>query len=125
MLPGSRKIAGSFGIVRQNRYIAFLRRPRLVRSKKAIHISDLLKRVLGDRKFRQGVRQAEIKLRWEEIVGPEIAARTRPLHLSRGRLLVECDHDVWRTELSFLKPEILKRIAEVQGEGVVKEIFLK
>jgi predicted nucleic acid-binding Zn ribbon protein len=38
---------------------------------------------------------------------------------------VECDHDVWRTELSFLKPEILKRIAEVQGEGVVKEIFLK
>jgi predicted nucleic acid-binding Zn ribbon protein len=96
-----------------------------MRSKKAIHISDLLKRVLGDRKFRQGIRQAEIKLRWEEIVGPEIAARTRPVHLSRGRLLVECDHDVWRTELSFLKPEILKRIAEVQGEGVVKEIFLK
>ena len=96
-----------------------------MRSKKAVHIADLLKRVLGDRKFRQGVRQAEIKLRWEEIVGPEIAARTRPVHLSRGRLLVECDHDVWRTELSFLKPEILKRIAEVQGEGAVKEIFLK
>jgi predicted nucleic acid-binding Zn ribbon protein len=96
-----------------------------MRSKKAVHIADLLKRVLGDRKFRQGVRQAQIKLRWEEIVGPEIAARTRPVHLSRGRLLVECDHDVWRTELSFLKPEILKRIAEVQGEGAVKEIFLK
>ena len=96
-----------------------------MRSKKAVHIADLLKRVLGDRKFRQGVRQAEIKLRWEEIVGPEIAARTRPVHLSRGRLLVECDHDVWRTELSFLKPEILKRICEVQGEGAVKEIFLK
>jgi predicted nucleic acid-binding Zn ribbon protein len=125
MSPGSRKIAGSFGIVRQKPYITFLRRPRPVRSKKAVHIADLLKRVLGDRKFRQGVRQAEIKLRWEEIVGPEIAARTRPVHLSRGRLLVECDHDVWRTELSFLKPEILKRIAEVQGEGAVKEIFLK
>ena len=96
-----------------------------MRSKKAVHIADLLKRVLGDRKFRQGVRQAQIKLRWDEIVGPEIAARTRPVHLSRGRLLVECDHDVWRTELSFLKPEILKRIAEVQGEGAVKEIFLK
>ena len=96
-----------------------------MRSKKAVHISELLKRVLGDRKFRQGVRNAEIKLRWEQIVGPEIAARTRPLHLTRGRLLVECDHDVWRTELSFLKPEILKRIAEVEGDGVVKEIFLK
>jgi predicted nucleic acid-binding Zn ribbon protein len=96
-----------------------------MRSKKAVHISDLLKRVLGDRKFRQGVRQAEIKLRWPEIVGPEIAARTKPVHLWRGRLVVECEHDVWRTELSFLKPEILKRIAEVEGEGVVKEIFLK
>lgn len=106
-------------------YITFLLKPFPMRQKKAIHIADLLKRVLGDRKFRQGVRKAEITLRWEEIVGPEIAARTKPVNLSRGRLLIECDHDVWRTELSFLKPEILKRIAEVQGEGVVKEIFLK
>ena len=96
-----------------------------MRSKNTIHIADLLKRVLGDRKFRQGVRKAEIALHWTEIVGPEIASRTRPVKLFRGRLIVECDHDVWRTELSYLKPEILRRIAEVEGEGAVKEIFLK
>jgi predicted nucleic acid-binding Zn ribbon protein len=112
-------------IVTENPYLTFLRKPYPMRHKKAVHIADILERILGDRKFRQGVRKAEITLRWSEIVGPEIAARTRPVHLSRGRLLIECDHDVWRTELSFLKPEILKRIAEVEGEGVVKEIFLK
>ena len=114
-----------FVIVAKNPYLTFLRKPYPMRYKKAAHIAEILKRVLGDRKFRQGVHKAEITLRWAEIVGPEIAARTKPVHLSRGRLLIECDHDVWRTELSFLKPEILKRIAEVEGDGVVKEIFLK
>lgn len=96
-----------------------------MRHNHSVKLGDLLERLLKQPKFRQGIRGAQVKLRWAEIVGPEIAARARPVKLDKGRLTVHCDHDVWRTELAYLKPEILKRIAEVEGRGVVKEIFLK
>jgi predicted nucleic acid-binding Zn ribbon protein len=88
-------------------------------------ISVLLEQILGKKAWKGQLQEAEIKLRWPEIVGPEIAARTQPKKLYKNKLEVHCDHDVWRSELQFLKPEILKRIAEIEGEGVVKEIYLK
>lgn len=96
-----------------------------MRSNRTLRIGELLEQLLKQPKYRQGIRGAQVKLHWEEIVGPELAARARPVKLDKGRLTVQCDHDVWRTELAYLKPEILKRIAEVEGRGVVKEIFLK
>jgi predicted nucleic acid-binding Zn ribbon protein len=96
-----------------------------MRTKHTVRIGDMLAKMLGGRKWQGPLRAAEIRARWPEIVGPEIAERARPIRLTRGKLLVHCDHDVWRTELHYLEPEILERIAQVMGEGVVKEIFLK
>jgi predicted nucleic acid-binding Zn ribbon protein len=96
-----------------------------MRHKKRQHIAEILADFLGQKKWQSGLRNARLKLCWAEIVGPEIAERAQPVRLSQGRLLVHCDHDVWRTELNYLKPELLKKIAELMGEGVVKEIYLK
>ncbi len=102
-----------------------MRRTPVKRSGRSIHIGVVLDRLFRDKRHRTGLLTARLKLRWAEIVGPEIAARAQPVRLFRGRLLIHCDHDVWRTELAYLKPELLKRIAEVEGDGVVKEIFLR
>lgn len=88
-------------------------------------IDRILGSIIGQRKWRRGISEAEIFIRWPELVGPKIAEHTEPVKLMRNRLEVLCDHDVWRTELQFLKPELLKSIAEKLGEGVVKEIFLR
>jgi predicted nucleic acid-binding Zn ribbon protein len=96
-----------------------------MRLKRTLSIREILDRLISQKRWRTGLLAASVRLRWEEIVGPEIAGRAQPLGLTRGRLLVHCDHDVWRTELQYLKPELLKRIAEVVGDGVVKDIFLK
>ncbi|MBU0508319.1 DUF721 domain-containing protein [bacterium] len=96
-----------------------------MRTGKPTRIDRMLEKLFEQKKWRQGIRAARLRLSWEEVVGPQVAAHTKPEHLSRGRLYVSCDHDVWRTELAYLKPELLKRIAEAVGEGVVKEIFLR
>jgi predicted nucleic acid-binding Zn ribbon protein len=88
-------------------------------------IDGIIGSLIGRKKWRRGISDAEIALRWSEMVGPKIAEHTEPVLLSRNRLEVRCDHDVWRTELQFLKPELLKKIAEELGEGVVREIYLK
>ena len=88
-------------------------------------IDRILESLIGQRKWRRGLTEADIFVHWAELVGPKIAEHTEPVKLMRNRLEVLCDHDVWRTELQFLKPELLKKIAEELGEGVVKEIYLK
>ncbi len=95
------------------------------RSNRILRIDDVLASLLGQRKWRTGLALAEIQQDWPHIVGPEIAAHAKPVHLARGRLDVACDHDVWRAELQFLKPELLARLEEALGPGVVKDIWLK
>src|SRR5262249_46212213 len=49
---------------------------------------------------------------WELTVGTRIAARTRPLRLEGGVLLVRVATAAWAHELAFLAPEIATRLAQ-------------
>ncbi len=95
------------------------------RPSRATSIASVVERLLGRKSWQGPVTCARIQQQWVEIVGPVNAQHTRPELLTRGLLYVTCDHDTWRTELQYLKPEMLKRIAEVVGEGAVKDVFLK
>jgi predicted nucleic acid-binding Zn ribbon protein len=96
-----------------------------MRSERTVRIDDLIDSLLRQRRWQSGMQTAKLKSFWAELVGPEIAAHTQPDRIYGKRLVILCDHDVWRTELQYLEPELLKRIAEGMGEGVVKEIWLK
>jgi predicted nucleic acid-binding Zn ribbon protein len=56
--------------------------------------------------------------RWEDAVGPQVAAHARPVKLAEGRLLVEVDEPGWATQLRFLEVDLLARIAACAGPGV-------
>jgi hypothetical protein len=103
----------------------FVKTGQAMRTHKVQKIDAVLKSLLQNKKWRQGLLAAKLSLMWPELVGPDIAARAVPKRIYQGTLEIHCDHDVWRTELQYLKPELLKRIAEGMGEGVVKDIFLK
>ena len=92
---------------------------------KTLRIDDLQASLLRQKKWQSGFQLAKLREMWEQLVGPEIAAHAQPHKFHGKRLEVHCDHDVWRTELQYLEPELLKRIAEGMGEGVVKEIWLR
>jgi len=92
---------------------------------RAKNIAGILERLLGQRKYQKGLREAEISTRWAEIAGDKLAQHSHVAALRQNRLEIACDHDVWRAEMHFLKPQLLSRIADCVGEGVVKEIQLK
>lgn len=56
--------------------------------------------------------------RWDEAVGPQIAAHVRPIKLDEGVLLVEVDDPAWATQLRFIAPTITERLREVAGVRV-------
>ena len=63
--------------------------------------------------------------RWDEIVGPSIAAHARPVALRDQVLHVRVDEPGWATQLRFLGTELVTRITAVVGEGVVSSVEVR
>ena len=59
---------------------------------------------------------------WAQVVGEKVAAHTQAYSISDGELLVLVDAHTWSQELTFLKPDILRRLNETLGSGIVKDI---
>ena len=62
------------------------------------------------RRIEKRLQEANLFRLWPEIVGSRIANRAKLVRLRGGRLVIQCSDAVWRTELQFLKPEILEKI---------------
>jgi predicted nucleic acid-binding Zn ribbon protein len=63
--------------------------------------------------------------RWDEAVGATVAAHARPVSLADGVLVVAVDQPGWATQLRYLSADLLGRLAEVAGEGVVGRIDIR
>jgi hypothetical protein len=62
---------------------------------------------------------------WPEAVGATIARYTTPIALVRNKLVVEVEDASWQQPLFQLESQILKRIAEVLGAGVVRDLEIR
>jgi predicted nucleic acid-binding Zn ribbon protein len=63
--------------------------------------------------------------RWEDVVGQSVAVHTRPLSLRDGRLVVGVDEPGWATQLTYLTADLLRRLEELIGPGVVTAVEVK
>ena len=62
---------------------------------------------------------------WARAVGDPVSGGTRPKAFRRGQLTVECASSVWANELTYLGPQILRRMDEVApGHPVTKFRFV-
>lgn len=68
------------------------------------------------------IQEGRIFEKWAEIVGPRVAAQTRPRAIRKGVLLVETTSAAWSNELTMLKPQFLNALKRVVGPNVVREI---
>ncbi len=53
--------------------------------------------------------------RWDDIVGPAVAAHVSPVRVDGVTLVVSADHPAWATQIRHLAPDILARLSEVCG----------
>jgi predicted nucleic acid-binding Zn ribbon protein len=59
---------------------------------------------------------------WDQAVGERIAKVAIPTRMLRGTLIVSVKSGAWRNELSMRKQEIIRRINELVGDEVLKDI---
>lgn len=85
-------------------------------------ISAVLARLMKARGWQQPAAEARIFGMWEAVVGPELAAHSRPVKLEEGILTVEAESTAWATQLRLLTGKLLGRIADGVGRDVVKSL---
>ncbi len=81
--------------------------------------------MLRDTGMEETAKRYEAITKWEEIVGPKVAAVTIPERVSHGNLIVKVTSSVWKYELTMRKQEILQKIHQVTGSLEIKDIQWK
>jgi predicted nucleic acid-binding Zn ribbon protein len=65
---------------------------------------------------------ARVSALWADVVGAQVAAYVQPCALKDGTLVVAVDHASWSAQLRFVTEQVLSRLAEAIGPGLVTRI---
>ena len=68
---------------------------------------------------------ATVFAHWPDVVGEQVAAHARPVSLVRGVLVVAVDQPGWATQLKYLGSQVVDRIGEVAGAGLVERLEVR
>jgi hypothetical protein len=85
-------------------------------------IGSLVGRVARDLGLAEVVATGRLFRNWEEIVGPQVAARSQPLSLRSGVLRIQTDSAAWAAEVRYLAPEVLRRANAALGGEVARQL---
>ncbi|MGH3277432.1 MAG: DUF721 domain-containing protein [Streptosporangiaceae bacterium] len=81
--------------------------------------------LIGDQGWAQRAATGSVFGRWAQIVGPDLAAHTRPETLSDGELTVAADSTAWATQLRLLAAQLVRRLNEELGDGSVRRVKVR
>lgn len=80
-------------------------------------VSELMELMLQQYGLLDGYREFRAVQLWEQVAGPMVAKRTRQVHFRDGIYTVHLDSAPLRSELSFLRTELLRRLQELAEIG--------
>lgn len=63
--------------------------------------------------------------RWEEVVGTVLAAKTRPVAVEDGRLILEADDPAVVSHVRWLQSDLLGRLDELLGAGRIGDVEVR
>ncbi len=102
-----------------------MRKPRRPRMKQAARAGELVDKLLKGFGLDERLQQYRALIVWEDVVGPQIAARTRPVRIREGILEVNVDQPTWMQQLQLMKPKILAQLNAELGKATIKDLYLK
>src|SRR5690606_8477189 len=78
-----------------------------------------IRELLAARGWEREVAMGGVFGRWAQIVGPDLAAHTKPESFADGEVVVSADSTAWASQLRLLAPALVKRLNEELGDGTV------
>ncbi|HEY6478964.1 MAG TPA: DciA family protein [Streptosporangiaceae bacterium] len=81
--------------------------------------------LIGDQGWAQRAATGSVFGRWAQIVGPDLAAHTKPETLTDGELTVAADSTAWATQLRLLAAQLVRRLNAELGDGSVRRVKVR
>ncbi len=129
----SRKIFGSFyqkKLVNSKKISCLLEMdllylyPMQIRDKKGPErIGSVLGNLLKDLGLEKRIKEQELIINWEKIVGNNIAENTKPFKIEGAKLFLKVKSSSWRNELFYLKKELITKLNDSAKQELIKDII--
>ena len=87
-----------------------------------VPVGDVLAGVMRGMGLEKRLQERRVVEGWAELVGPDLARFSEALRVVRGILYLKVQSAAWGQELQFLKPQIIERVNEHFGSGLVTDI---
>lgn len=85
-------------------------------------IEQIMRRVLGDLGWNEGMNAGRVLEDWEAIVGQQVADHCHPVSLEDGVLVVSASSSAWASQMRMLAPRMISTIEEYIGAHVISEM---
>ena len=85
-------------------------------------VGAVLDSLVAGRGWKSPVAVGSVLSRWDELVGPGIAAHCRPESFDETVVRVRCDSTAYAANLRLMLPQLLRMFDEQLGEGIVTRI---
>lgn len=95
------------------------------KSLRPIAIAPILNGLTHDLGLEKGLAFIRLEARWEEVVGPQVAAHTSPLEIRFDTLSLLVDSAAWMHQLSFLKKELIEKSNALLGGTSIQKLYFK
>ena len=112
---------GQWQVVRERFQVADLRPP--APDAGAMPLGALIPEAMKGMKLDAHAQVARIAAAWPDLVGPQLAANTRPAHIENKILAVFVSHPAWLFELRGApSAEILSRLQAKYGKTAIQNV---
>ena len=88
-------------------------------------LSTALDGLLRDQGWRLAAAVGSVFGRWDQLVGAEVAAHTRPERFSGGELVVIADSAAWATQVRLLAATLVRTLNSELGHGTVSRVVVR
>lgn len=68
------------------------------------------------------LKELDAIINWDTVVGKQISQMTTAMSIIKGVLFVHVSTSTWRNELTLRKKEIINKLNDSIGTGIVKDI---
>jgi len=93
------------------------------RRERMMSLGQVLHSLLRNWGVDEKVRERQAVALWSKTVGSKIAENTEAVGVEDGRIFVRARSSTWKTELVFVKPEIIDRLNHAVGKKVIRDII--
>jgi predicted nucleic acid-binding Zn ribbon protein len=91
-------------------------------TRKLTRIGEVLPSVLKRLGLEQRFKEQAVLALWADVVGAELASRTRATRIEKGVLYVYVDHGAWMQELHFIEKELVRKLRAAAPGVFLKQI---